>query len=46
MGIVIKYTKPEPSLLDGPAFEAIVAAVCREGDTAEAIDELVELLAA
>lgn len=34
------------SLIDGPEWEAIVAAVCREGETDAAIDELVELLAA
>jgi hypothetical protein len=34
------------SLLAGPEFDALVDAVCREGETDAAIDELVELLAA
>lgn len=34
------------SLIDGPEWDALVAAVCREGETDAAIHELVVLLAA
>lgn len=33
-------------LTEGPEWDALVAAVCREGQTDEAIDELLVLLAA
>jgi hypothetical protein len=44
--VLVSTTRTADSLLEGPEFDALVDAVCREGETDAAIDELVELLAA